>query len=554
MTPGGGLTPGGGTITGLTDPATQDWDGVTILVAPAKSIQTFNAMTGVFSSGTLAQDTGFENIPAGADLTVDAAPVAVTRTFVTGGWRWDEISGLNLPGIRIVSAGTLAGSVAGDQNNMFPGATSGNSLCIAADNSSSGTTMFGRLQSFNITPIQPGEIYGVSMNVSTDIPGNDVANFAQNVKLKISANTQPDFGQFTACARVSAAAGFADAANVVPTDGVWQQLFTEFRVPALNFSADQGTVGGSGDINLADRGMRVAITLLVSANTPAFNVYIDNVYIYCKGLSDLNYFDSNGDDANSTGVIEKGLAHGVTAFTAYNAQNPGTNGTLISTDFEGVADLGDANWVADSSLGFFSNPSTPDAGIETQGRGGSGGSLRMALAGTSSNAGEIYGVRVRTRAIGIAGTDTQGAAIAAGLPDISGEGHYGVSFWVSTNSASIANNPQVKFSLQERRPTLNQVINSLLIRPSALPTVNDGWHQFSMTGPYPQELSGPAMTQALLVIDQWSLNDFRSATEQGSFSGTNRPGYNSNGTVFIDDINVHRVRDNSAYFDYSIFD
>jgi len=526
-----------------------DWDGTVIMVAPAKEIERFPAAT-IFTDPTLAQNTGFEDIPAGAALQPGGAGTSTGGTFITGAWRIDALAGTAMPTFSLITAAQLAGTAnVGNPANQFAGATSGNVLKIAMNNASGSTDMVGTVTGFNIRPVQPGEVYGVSMNVSTDIPSSQVANYATKVKFVLIAQTKPDLGLFTQSALLFAGAPLSgvDQAISLPVDGKWRQLYTEFIIPELNY--DEG---------LMDLGCFTWFRAVAAAGTPAFNVYIDNVYFYCKGMSDMNYFDSNGEPG---GLAEDGLANGVTAFTAYNPINPGTNGAIIDGSFETGTTLASNNWVFDANVrpGAVNVPSpSGTAGLATTGRLSSSGSAYAQIpSGTPRTAGQNDGLRFRDRGIAVNGLDSTGAGIA-GAPDLSGEGYYGVSFWIASDATNLAANPEAKVTLLETRPTLNQIGGFVTVGPSCIPTSADGWYQYAYVGAFPDMVSGKdAMQRGQVIVDvmaRYSRSVLADASFPPEYQGNNRPGYNANARIYFDDIRVHKVNDSTAYWNASLFD
>lgn len=533
-----------------------DWDGAVIMVAPAKSITRFPAAT-AFTTPTLAQDTGFEDIPSGAALQPGQPGSSTMPLFITGGWRATAVGTFPSPTFSIITPAQLAGTVAGNAANQFAGATSGNVLRAAFNNATGTQPMFGNVASFDIKPALPGEVYGISLNIATDIPSAQTETYKDKVSFILGVQTKPDQGIILQSGVLASASGAPidpDIHHVVglPTDGRWQQMYTEFIVPGLNQAVDQSLVGGTGTVNMMEDGFLAYFRVQAAPNTPAFNVYIDNIYIYCKGMSDLNFTDSNEDPG---GLVEVGLANGVTAFTAYNAVNPAVNGPIVDFGFE-QATIAANNWIVGDRPGIVT-VATPSgvSTLSTFGRLGSSGSMRTQVTnGTPSDAGATDGTRYRTRGIAVNGIgDTP---LPAGTPDMSGEGYYGISFWVASDAATVTTNPGVRVALQEIRPTLNQFSGSIGLGPSVIPVSGQGWYQYAFLKVFPNKVAGQrAMQRALVSVDVTARQYRRTlAGTFGSYSGTNMPGYNSNSPIYVDDLVIHRVRDDSAYFNYSLFE
>lgn len=542
-------------LNGSTFDRVGNWDGKVIMVAPAAKPDNFPAWT--WDAGNLAQDCRFENIPAGAPLQPGAAGSStVPLTFVSG-WQMNAFQGQPVPTASLLTDAQLAGTVAGDSAKQFAGATSGNVFQLAFSPNASGMAV--SINTRRLTPIVPGTIYGFSMNVATDIPEAEIAAYARNVKFVAQAYTRPDEGYYAGTFVGNAIAAGQQTVGL-PVDGEWRQIYYEVRIPELNFALDNSYIGGTGTSNTAYLGLLNFFRIFAEPNTPAFNVFIDNVYIYCKGMSDLNYADAN---ESSTGLIEKGLADGITAFTAYNAIQPGTYGELIDNAFDSGVDLASNNWLLDSGLPGIINVSTPSGAfaIASPGRLQTSGCLQARVTnGSPTGTALADGARARTRAIGVRGQDSGGTAILddAGnpVPNLAGEGYYGVSFWIGSNAASCANNPQIKVYLMEQRPATNQIQAFNLIGPSNIPAQADGWYQYSFVGAYPELKGGDrAMQQALVVVDVAAKSAWKNPSwGAGAYTGTNAPGYSGNASVYIDDVAVHRVRDTQEYWNASLFE
>ncbi len=536
-----------------------DWDGKVIMVAPASNTETFPGWT--YGGESLAINTRFENIPGTAPLQPDGAGSSVSPLFIVPGWRATTVLGRTPATISIVSAAGLAGLGAGspgDPANQFAGATSGNALKLAFP--AAGTNgAIANLTTLRLSPVTPGEIYGLSLNLSTDIPSSQISTYRDKVKLVVSTYTRVDEGYFTAQVFEKApTAGSSNPTVSLPMDGEWRQIYVEMRIPELSFALDNTYVGGTGTSNVSDDGVLTFVRLFVENGAPAFNAYIDNIYHYRKGMSDLNYADVNESSAN--GLIEQGLANGVTAMTAYNAISPTTNGNIVDGAFETATDLGGNNWRVLGAPGLV-NVTTPTGAwsIANFGRLNTSGSLKgQVTGGTPATSTDNDGGRASTRPIGIRGQDSTDVAIldAGGnpVPNLAGEGYYGVSFWITSDAASCARNPQVKMAFQEQRPATNQAGAMMILGPSNVPAQPDGWYQYSAVGAFPQLTAYPAMQQALITFDIVAKGNRPGYPGAGDYTGTNVPGYDADAGIYIDDVQLHRVRDTQEYWNASLFE
>jgi hypothetical protein len=533
-----------------------NWDGKVIMVAPAAKTQTFPGMEAFYGAGTLAQFCRFENIPAGDPIQPGGAGSNVTPVFLGGGWRMITIPPAPLPMASLLTPAQLSSTVAGASAKQFAGATSGNVVQLAFTPNAAG--MKANISTLRLTPLVPGTIYGFSASIATDIPAANIGLYAQKIKFGAKAYTRGDQG-FFAAAFLGNAIGAGQQTVGLPVDGEWRQVYTEIRIPELSFALENSYIGGTGTSNVSNDGLLNFFQFLVDPDTPAFNVFIDNCYIYNKGVSDLNYADVN--ETASSGLIEKGLADGITAFTAYNALSPLVNGKLTGNNFDLGADLASNNWM-DQVLGGVNVP-TPSGqfAIASPGRLMTDGCLQaIVTAGTPTGTLLTDGRRARTRPIAIRGQDSLDADILddAGnpVPNLAGEGYYGVSFWIASNGNSCVNTPQIKVSLTEQKPAVNQLASSTTLGPSNVPARDDGWYQYSFVGAY-AELTGGGrpMQQANVVVDVSTKSGWKSSTRGAdAYVLSNAPGYLGNAAVYIDDIVVHRVRDTQEYWNASLFE
>jgi hypothetical protein len=265
-----------------------NWDGKVIMVAPAAKPDSFPAWT--YDAGSLAQDCRFENIPSGAPLQPGGGGSSTTPLTFVSGWQMNSVGSTPVPTASLITDAQLGGTVAGDSAKQFAGATSGNVLQLAFAPNTAGMAV--SINTRRLTPIEPGTIYGFSMNVATDIPAAEIANYAQDVKFVAQAYTRPDEGYY-AGAFVGNAIGVGQQTVGLPVDGEWRQIYFELRIPELSFELDNSYIGGTGTSNVSRLGVLHFFRIFAEPDTPAFNAFIDNVYIYCKGMSDLNYADVN---------------------------------------------------------------------------------------------------------------------------------------------------------------------------------------------------------------------------------------------------------------------
>jgi len=198
-----------------------DWDGAVIMVAPAKAHEVRGGAPAGFT-GALDQECRFENIPVaalvqpGAGTYTGALPV-----IITGSWRVNSTPLTPTSGsVSILNAAQVAALDIGNPANQFAGATSGNVLCLEMDSTDSIS-----LESYNITPVQPGEVYGISFSMATDIPSGN-QSFRDAVRTKLAVNTQPDNGIIASNAGLNSSVALRSG-DVWPTDSKWRTIYTE---------------------------------------------------------------------------------------------------------------------------------------------------------------------------------------------------------------------------------------------------------------------------------------------------------------------------------------
>jgi hypothetical protein len=448
--------------------------------------------------------------------------------------------------VSILTPAQLAATDAGNAANQFAGATSGNCLEILSNNSAGSNVMITTLNTFDITPALPGDVYGISMNIATDIPASQAANIQKNIQIALKTQTKPD-GNYTAASLLNDQGTAGLGTMTLPVDGKWRQMYTEFIVPKVSQEVD-------GLYNMMPNGFLVNIVVIVKPGTPQFRLFLDNVYVYCKGMSDLNVSDVNGE---AGGLVEKGLANGVTAIPAvYNRVDPEVS-PIIDMSFESGPTLADNVWVNTGKPGYvqtawYTNNHTVE--IEPTGRLQSSGSLAVQL-GSPITAGQNNGIRFRTKGIALNGRKDD-ATIIAGAPDYTGESYWGLTFWIASAAADITQNPEMKLTFQEIRPSLNQVFSSVTLGPTAIPTVDQGWVQYSVVGAYPDLGLGKAMQAAILECNVTTSGGRLGFVTPAPYDGTTKgkPGSVGTAKIFLDDFVIHKVRDLDTYWNASLFE
>jgi hypothetical protein len=384
------------------------------------------------------------------------------------------------------------------------------------------------------------------MNIATDIPAAQAANFQRNIQLTMKTQTKPD-ANYQAASLLTDQGSAGLGAMALPTDGKWRQVYTQFIVPKVSQEVD-------GLYNMMPNGFLMNFTVTVKPGCPQFRMFIDNVYIYSKGMSDLNVSDVNGE---AGGLVEKGLANGVTAIPAvYNRVDPEVN-PLIDMSFESGPTLADNTWVDTGKPGnvltaWYTADHT--VAIEPTGRLQSAGSMAVQLAHVTDPT-RNNGVRFRTKGIALNGRKDD-ATIIAGAPDYTGESYWGLTFWIASAAADITQNPEIKVSFMEIRPALNQSFNAMTLGPTGIPTVDQGWVQYSLVGAYSELGLGNAMQAAILECSVVNVGGRQSFVTPAPYDGTTKgkPGSVGTAKIFLDDFVIHKVRDLDAYWNASLFE
>lgn len=214
-----------------------DWNGASVLmtpgltpnVEPKPSVQAFSQFE-AFSNGDTIPD--------------------VASGYASG---WALVLGKTTASHQIISSGYPTAS--------WPGAASGNvlQLTVSSDNRQV------RIISGDISPIEPGATYGLSMNVATDSTDS-----SQTPRVFLRAVGQPA-GDNTTGMKVG------KTAVPVAADG-WKQLFTTYTEP-IAASTVPGA-DGTGSYNFHYSGVRLFLQFAAFPVTPETNIYCDNVYFY----------------------------------------------------------------------------------------------------------------------------------------------------------------------------------------------------------------------------------------------------------------------------------
>jgi hypothetical protein len=157
----------------------------------------------------------------------------------------------------------------------WPGAASGNALQVTV--SSDNRTV--RIISADISPIEPGATYGLSMNVATDSTDS-----SQTPRVFLRAKGNPA-GDNTTGLKVG------KTAMPVASDG-WKQLFTTYTEP-IAASTVPGA-DGTGSYNFHYNGVQLFLQFAAFPVTPETNIYCDNVYFYKLSDGGADVMDDEG--------------------------------------------------------------------------------------------------------------------------------------------------------------------------------------------------------------------------------------------------------------------
>jgi hypothetical protein len=574
-----------------------NWDGTVIMVAKARYFEYPASINAAYprEEASIPIDSGFDSIPSGAPVQVGqdvTIPSGNTLPIVTGGWYLFRPGGASAttpaPTYRIISNSSYA-SEAGSAPASFDGAHSGNVLRVSHNNASGQGPMVCNLVSRPMRGLQPGQIYVAQLNYTTNVPAVQAANYSERVSVQLQVQIAPDNTFFTSSRMQEFPgnpAGVVVDTMTVPSGFVWQQLYVEFMVPENAFDVpDVASVSGStGEQFDWLTNMFLNIRTTAAAGTPNnYNVYIDNVYVYEKCATDLNFFDANSD-GNNQGLPEPGISYGSTSLGDMYFR-PGTSGNprMMEFGFEGGSDL-DANngWrnyftaVAPTfpaiNLPTGTNPSLTMS-VGSSGRLNSGGCLQLRITNgtpnqptnTQGNSVGVDGGRVLSYGFEVTGkienqtqmNDPSGQP----LPDQSGASYYGLSLWVRSDAPDFRSNPHLKAYLNETRPGNQQQLTTLLIGPTGMPRANDGWMQFYCVGAFGDwtGASRNAMERAQIIFEPLAdakrrdLNYASVGATVMTKANQATPGYNANAQFYVDDVVVHKVNNDDVYFNVSLF-
>jgi hypothetical protein len=458
---------------------------------------------------------------------------------------------------------------------------------IALDNASGAGNMLGVMISRPFRDLTPGQTYVAQLNYTTNIPAAQMANFSKRMYLQLQIQAAPDNTFFTSSrmAEFSAAQASTVVTNTVTvaTDNVWQQMYVEFKLPENAFGIpDAPSVSGATtDPRNWLTNFYLNVRTFANQGCPAYNVYVDNVYLYEKCASDLNFFDANSD-ANNQGLAEDGVAYGATMLESLYFTPPGQGSSPMAMGFDAgttLASNGWRNYFTDVSGSFagLNLPAGTDPSltmsIGTAGRLNSAGCLQLRIANgtpnqptnTQGNSVGVDGGRVFSYGIDLSGKVDGGTQIndpsGQPLPDLSGASYYGLSFWVRSDAPDFRTNPHLKAYLQETRPGNQQQLATVLVGPAGMPRAGDGWIQYYCVGAFADWSAAGRKTMERVQIMFEPLADAkRRDLNYQSVAGTvmtkanqATPGYNANSNFYIDDVAVHKVDNNDVYFNVSLF-
>jgi hypothetical protein len=348
--------------------------------------------------------------------------------------------------------------------------------------------------------IEAGETITIQANVATDVA---TGGKAPNVML-FMGNFQMPYYQGVALN----SAALADSVEV-PLDGAagWRTVKATFAADAIGaaVATTDTTNYPSGVCDFHQNGYQAAIVINNKVGAAEAKVYVDNVRVY-KSVAPMDA----ALGATEIAVEKRGLS-GSGAF----------DGTL-----ESAADVTGTGFGAITTGGTLALNTVAANNMFTH---DGSKSLEVYVPAGTSNAAEF-------------------ARVILDIGSNAGEGIFGASVWIKTNSPDVQSNPDIMFMLSDNQFRVAPFIFSGIV---AAPLDGAGWKKLSvdsaMLGGYTALWLSVSVKQAgALPTRAYFPSDMNTAV-------STTPGIQSDGHVYFDDFKIHKYQDDVTYFDRSVF-
>jgi len=313
-------------------------------------------------------------------------------------------------------------------------------------------------------------------------------------------------------------------ANEMPVNGNWRRVKT-------TFVAD--TVGANvNGVNFYARGYQCFFVLAgLSGVTYPYTVYIDNVRVY-RDEADID------KALGSTVTHPSLLVGGNPSTTAYDGTFEGATAQTLTT----TSDVTGQNWAVNGAAAAGTAAIVDDSLNNGPSQAGTK-ALQLYVPGVGRTVSQAEFVYTKVSLDGS----------LAGKLDYSGEGLYALTGWFKTDAPDVKSLPGVLVALTD--PQFSNVAFADCGYPAA-PMAGAGWKQVAVTQ---ARTTGSKLWPFIVVQAERLWND------PGAPAGTlkaywapynvlgDNPGYEGDGKVYFDDVQVQKVMDEAKYFDRSVF-
>jgi outer membrane lipoprotein SlyB len=363
------------------------------------------------------------------------------------------------------------------------------------------------VQSQFFTDIQPGETITMSMNVTSDAPE------LGPVPGLITFLGNPHITSNNCGVTLQQGSGTGDTAEL-PVASNWRTVKLSLVADPLGAAVEDGTE----TVNFYEKGY---VCNIIATAGSAVNVYIDNVRVYRSAL-------------------DKDLAFGNTVAHVVGVQDASDD--LFDGTFEGGDTLEAVGWL--EKAGDDQGTAQIDtSGVNSMFTHDGDNSLEMFVPGNGRS-----GTLVE-----FAFTKLQLDATAAGEANYDGEGIYGLSAWVKTNSPDVKSLPDLLIALSDPK-FKNVAFNSTGM--VGLPLNLAPWKQVYCSSA--RVTSSLTKLWPFIVVSAdvlWTTDGGHIRSAYWGSYGTigSNPCYEADAHIYIDDMKVHKMQDECVYFDRSVF-
>jgi len=476
----------------LTGGAGENWDGMELLVSHGR----FPTKEDPNTEENLAKFSGFDGVTPGA-LPTSFNAIRGANEDNARWWNSTLAADQGTATVAIVDTGipTSTWNASSDQALEFTMNAAGETITI---------------QSEMFTDIEPGDTVTLAANVTTNVTSTDGAD-------GVVPNIIMFMGSFHSTSNYDGLllqdGPNPAAADQVPLDGEWRTIKVSFTADKVGAAVDDG--GTPVDFYAQGYQAAIAVTAPAGGSFP-IKVYVDNVKVYT-------------DKSN----IDKALGATEIAVAKNSPNTELFDGSFADATTTDPADLGWGTDPVSNNGNYAIDLGTPVSNSHSQ---SDTNAMRIWLTSPATRTTTYLQFAINTVALN---------ATTAGGVDYRGDGLFAMTAWIKSDAAAPKNCPGVMLGVTD----LNwKNVPFTDCGHAGLPLQGGGWKKVQAGS----ARFGAGKFNAYFIVRA----DYPAVVSRpywGSFQDTERPGYVADASVYVDDIQFHKVMDEAMYFDRSVF-